>query len=367
MSHEKPPQKLYFPFLDALSGFAILRVVFLHSLASYFVIIFQDVNPNNFTHLPAWAKISDLILRHSVPIFVLLSGFKYEISCSRHPNRIYREYVAQRLYRLGIPLLVWTVLYYYLKALILPGILNSNPEYINFPFPSLKNWIVMLSGIDTPAYPLWFLSMLLIINMIYPVAVKTVSIIYRFVFTQNFSTQLHMKRYWLHTIFFSILYLLSSLNEWHRPWNYCEFLLVFHIGVGLYHWKNFFNLQKRHILLIIFLWLITISFAILKYNSITAANADAALKISLPLAMIMLFAAMKNVVSFRPLVKLGQLAWPLYILHEPIILFSLSRIFYLNLGLTDPYYFILPVLLTTFVSLLMIFLLKKIHLYDLLF
>lgn len=113
-------------------------------------------------HTPAYGGGSPtrLLTRFAVPFFVLATVFFVFDSLRRHPQRTFGAYVPNRVARIYLPFLGWSVIYLAfkgLKKLLLPDLEND--------FPGLE---VLWEG---SFYHLWFMPFILVVSVAtFPVA-----------------------------------------------------------------------------------------------------------------------------------------------------------------------------------------------------
>jgi peptidoglycan/LPS O-acetylase OafA/YrhL len=306
-------------FLDALSGFMSLRVVCIHALANYWI-IGMNMDAATMT-VPLWSTILDNILRHSTPVFVLISGFRYQLSVSRHPERGYSDYLWQRFHRIVKPYLLWTVIYYFLPPIVFPMIRTNNPVYADFPFPNPWHTMKMLTGIQHPAYQLWFLSMLILVSFTYPVIKKLLG-----------SFQATLPFFALVSFFCSYYYLES-------PFDYPRYFLYYDIGAFLCFKE--LHLKPRNFFILGFLGglISATSLWIVRYQNVQFYNDhyfEEFHRLIIAITMVSLFILIFPKKAPQFATSLGRKSWPIYILHDPMILFGFSLFWYHWLGITSP-------------------------------
>jgi len=126
-------------YLDFLRSFAIISVVFMHSVSPYIRNI-ESTNWYLFNFL-------DSIVRYSVPIFIMISG----ALLLNKKDLILRIFIKKRFSRILIPTIFWSIIYLLI--------------YKSFEF-NLTTIKIILS---TPVYyHLWFMYMLISLYIAYP-------------------------------------------------------------------------------------------------------------------------------------------------------------------------------------------------------
>mgnify|MGYP000890516577 CR=1 FL=1 len=335
-------------YIDALSGLASIRTVLVHSLANFFVL--QSMSPY-FLDLPSWARLADLILRHSVPVFVFAAGFRYQMSYEKHPDRGYVAYARSRIKRMAVPFLLWTVFYYYLCVLTEPNLKDWNPIFTGFPFPSRRHILNMLTGSGNPAYQFWFLPMLFLVNLLYPLIVKL---------PLRNATPL---------LFSSAFYGISWYLDLQHPYDYPKFILFYEFGAmacrfrnhpGISDWMHFvFGLSAGTTLIVAFIKHQT-------HAPVRMVQTDAVLAITILGLLVSSFHIFQTRIP-RCLVQTGKLTWPIYILHDPLLLRSFGLLFISRLEWTHALFFPLAGILAFFASILIHRLIVRMKLQTILF
>ncbi len=331
-------------FLDILAGAAIIRVVCVHALAVYSVMVLR--HPAKFLLLPDWGRILDILLRFNVPIFVLLSGFKYKLSEVKHPDRSLPKYLFKRSLRLMIPFLLWSVIYYILRRWLLEG---KNP----FEIPGFSTTLAILTGAEHPAYQLWFVPMLFFVNIFYPLIKKIIP-------CYLFSIPL----------FFAI-YFYSSTHHLKMPLNYIEYFIFYDLGALLCVLYRSPRHRSRFKYAAIGF---TAAVCILGFWKFAAAGRhipvwrlNLYLEPAIALSAFFLFSLIPAKRTMKPLASAGRYAWHIYILHAPIVLNRIGYLIYRKLEIASPFLIPVHVAATLAALVVVILLIKKSRLERLLF
>ncbi len=335
-------------YVDALSGLASIRTVLVHSLANFFVL--QSISPY-FLDLPSWARIMDLFLRHSVPVFVFAAGFRYQMSHEKHPERGYFAYVRTRFNRMAVPFLFWTAFYYYLCVITEPNLKDWNPIFTGFPFPSGRQIMNMLTGSGNPAYQFWFLPMLFLVNLIYPLIAR---------FPLKNMTPLLLS---------SAFYGLSWYLDLPHPFDYPKFILFYELGVLACRFRNHPRIAEWMLVILGSSAGATLVIAVIKYQThapVRMVQTDAALAITILGVLVSTFHTFQARIP-RFLVQTGKLTWPIYILHDPLLLRSFGLLFISRLSWTNPLFFPLAGILAFLASILIHRLIVRLKLHTILF
>lgn len=90
-------------WMNPARSFAIIAVVAIHSLGT--------VVEQNFASMgPDWwlANIVDSACRWSVPVFIMISG---ALAMDPERGNVPRKFLSKRVWRIGIPLVFWTIVY----------------------------------------------------------------------------------------------------------------------------------------------------------------------------------------------------------------------------------------------------------------
>jgi peptidoglycan/LPS O-acetylase OafA/YrhL len=344
-SHSSIPTHL--DFIDIITGIAIIRVVFIHALADYCSFVLH-ISPA-FHLLPNWAKILDLCLRYNVPIFVFLAGFKFHLSSHRHAARLKSRYIASRFYRLGIPLLIWTGIYYLSKGLFFPGTRAQNPLYSTFPLPDFKQIYQMISGIQNPGFHLWFITMLLIVQIVYPLVTTA------------------CKRKDTAAAISGLVCGLSIFLRLPAPFSFVEYFFVYHLGV-IFADAAYFNRRPVMIRLVGFTSLgLVLAVSCIRFYYPQLWYLNKVLMVCISPAFFIVFSSIRSVRPFKIFQRIGKETWGIYIVHEPMIQSGIMLCLTHKLGITSPGAIGLSGCITLFTSYVLIKGFKKFRLYDLLF
>ncbi|MCD4653127.1 acyltransferase [bacterium] len=340
----------HFDFLDAASVIALVRVVFLHGLNNYQIL--TTGAPITFHAMSLKQQITDLLLRFSVPVFVMISGFKFSLSMQHHPELTHCNYLRKRSWRLIRPYLIWTAIIYSAVPLLLKSIPLNHPAYVGFPFISpLTIWNI-LNGSAHPAYQLWFVPMLFLMIICYPPVYKKTP-------------------WWISQPILWLLFVTIRYNGLQIPLTYPAYLAFFDLGARLGSSRNFDRLLKKT-----FLWtgisclacFIICSFLRLGYAGVN----NHFLKITGQeiFASLSIFLLCGTIFSRRTpkcLIKLAQFVWPVFIIHEPLILGQIAIMTYVRLGILSPLAYPVVSLATLISAVIVYLLIKKAGLHRVLF
>lgn len=148
-----------FKELDVYSGIAIIFVVLIHANAYYLTSV---LNLRTYAESGFFLTTIDQIIHGAVPMFIFISGFKFNLSKTKHYN--YRTFAKSRLLRVLVPFIVISVFF----------ILFNNLKGSTFDVVSLTaimtnivdDFIMIFYGFNY-VYPLWYIPMYLLVILIY--------------------------------------------------------------------------------------------------------------------------------------------------------------------------------------------------------
>lgn len=194
---------------------------------------------------------------------------------------------------------------------------SNHSAFRNYPFPDMKTIWNILNGSKHPAYQLWFIPMFLLVVTVYPFIKKYIPlIIYRPIL-------------WI--AYFLIRYAIAFYNLG-QPYIYPMYFAFYDLGVLLSEIITRYGnskLLRHHIPLITIL--------LGSYFTIMEAKATSALQnfsgivgseLFIPLALFFLcYAIIPDRLSSN-LKYLSEYVWPVFIMHEPLVLGSLAWIVY---------------------------------------
>ena len=341
------PQKIH--FLDTITAIAIVRMIFVHAWSNYWIYTHSEIY--HFQNTPYWTRILHLLTYYNVPIFVLVAGIKFGLSNFRFPERPVSKYISKRFHRLYIPFLIWSFIYYFLVRLLTPEIAQTSRVFDHFPFPTFHEFWMILSGVKPTAYQLWFIPMLFFVACIYAILRKVI------------------KNTWVALILFAIGFFF--IIHWHvqAPANYLRFLLIYHMGVMAA--PLLVKPIKSHQLagFVLISSLFTAMTMLMKWFNLIPLWSENLLYVFIPVtfsSLVYLFSK-QNFKIENYILAFSAIGWPLYIMHEPLILCNIGRTFYLRFHLETYPFFILTGILTILTTYLVYRILKAMRLNTLLF
>ncbi len=344
----------YYGFLDLVVIAAVIRVVINHALNNFFIL--TTGKALGFHAMPTWGTLVYSLVRFSVPAFVLVAGFKYGLSLQSNQNLPYFPYLSKRLKRLLRPYLIWTIIYY-ISIPRAPFILASNHSaFHNYPFPTINTIWRILNGSGHPAYQLWFIPMFLLLVVFYPFIRRSVP----FMVSQPI----------LWAVYFLIRYY-TTFHDLGQPFVYPMYFAFYELGLLLTklvtHHEN--SLFLRYITPPVTL-LLGSGFTILELKAFSPFQNYLGIvgsEIFVSLALFFLCYLILPGSAPASLKYLSGYVWPVFIMHEPLILGSLAWIVYINYGLRHPVDLVFVTISTLLISGSLYTLFKKIKLSSILF
>lgn len=346
MTNNRP----YAGFLDLAITIALIRVVCNHALNNYFIL--TTGSPVTFFEMPVWGRIVHLLVRFSVPLFVMIAGYKFELAFSWNPRQSYTGHLKKYLKRILRPYLIWTAVFYICIPFSFPIYIDNHPAFNNYPFPSLQTSWNILSGTNHPAYHLWFIPMFLTVVLLYP-------LIRRWVPTR------------ISLPFLMILHLFIRSIDPGRPWVYASYLVFFDLGVFLSRVTDRYGKSPEFRVLTPTILTVTAGFfsliVFISRSPIVSRLGDTGSEIFMPLAILYLCYTFLPQSAPENLKYLSRFVWPIFLIHEPFVLGQLAWFVYITLGASHPVAILFTVAGTLFFSGLIYTMLKKCHLASILF
>ncbi len=310
--------RIYLHYLDAVAGLAILRVIMLHSLANYTVV--GCGASLALVHHELDYRLLDSLMRFSISVFVFISGIKFGLKSISSGDIGYLSYLKNRTRRVIRPYFIFTLLYIIMGQIFF--ILNEKygTGLTAFPIESGAHFFQMLLTPLNPAYQLWFLLMLFIVSISYPIWRKFIP--------------------WniIRLITGAALFFVIPWNDLFYPLNYLRFLLIYDMGSIISERLAERNPRGLRIPAIsaVFLTVIAMAIRSLSLNAAMIHYAELIIQISLPLALVLPFPAWGFMRGPGILRFLGKNAWPVYLLHDPYILSHVGVFFYVTLNMIHP-------------------------------
>jgi len=305
-----------YDFLDIAVIIALIRVIFLHGLNNYQIV--TTGNPVAFHAMPLWQQLTNLAVRFSVPVFVLVSGFKFALSHQHNPDLTYFTFIKKRFKRLIIPYFIWTVIVYFAVPLVARKVPATHPAYVNFPYVTLKTAWNILNGSIHPAYQLWFIPMLFLICCFYPPVFRKIP-------------------FWISQPLFWVLFIAIRFNHLPIPLMYPAYFVFFDLGARLASFARKPELFRK---ILIISGSISagafITFSLLRlgiagtHHHLLEVTCE---EIFAPLTIFFLSGAFFLRSSPAWLTKQIRFVWPVFIMHEPLILGQIAYIVYIRLGI----------------------------------
>lgn len=157
-SELQPSEKNRIVYLDILRVLSIIGVIAIHVAA----VKAQDINALGE---PSWwwSNVLNSITRWAVPVFFMISGAL--TLDSPHLDNI-SHFIKSRFLKLGIPFLIWSIIY----SLIMQIYILGNEIH----FPEILGILSMNILLDRSYYHLWFVYDIFIIYLISPLLKKII-------------------------------------------------------------------------------------------------------------------------------------------------------------------------------------------------
>lgn len=342
--------RIRYAFLDAAVILAVARVVFLHGLNNFQIETMGGSLP--FHSSPPWQQFLSILLRFSVPVFVVVSGVKYALSHSRYPERSYLSTLKKRSIRLLRPYLFWTVIIYFAVLAVAPGCRYVHSAYKGFPHISLSTLWNILNGSIHPAYPLWFIPMLFLLFVVYPP-------VYRYVPA------------WISQPLLWSLFLAIRLNHIPIPLSYPAYLSFFDLGARAGTHLPGLSLKRQHFLMaLVGTCTVFSGIAAIRMTGFIGIMDSWLLlvqELAAPFVVISLAGVFFWNTSSGVLNRVTEYVWPLFLLHEPLILGQIGIVFYVRLGIQSAWVLPLTVVLSICATISLYEFLRRIRLHQILF
>lgn len=331
----------HIPYIDIISGLLILRVICLHSLTNFTVVGCSDFSPV-LQHSTLY-RFADTLFRYSISGFVFLSGIKFGLRYDSMNLQEYGRYFVKRSHRILRPYLLFTAGYMLLGLTLSLADPYCSVNLTSFAARQEGALIWKLLGPENPGYQLWFLVMLYLVNVIYPFFRKIVSS--------------HMIRLCLGLLLFASY----TWFDLPYPLSYMRFIFVYDLGVllaGLLTERSALQVRKPAV---IACGLTVLAMAVRSFCGFLPIIPwfEMILELSLPFAFVLTCQACHCHSKPKIIRYFGQNAWPVYLVHEPFILYNLGRFFYLYLDMNSPVVVPLLALSTILFSLAGAILLQK--------
>ncbi|HPQ39874.1 MAG TPA: acyltransferase [bacterium] len=350
MINSERVSRVRFGFLDLAVVIALLRVITLHSLNNYRIL--TAGTPLTFIDSPLWQQLSMILLRFSVPVFVAASGFKYALSLHRHPHRTGIAYITDRARRLLRPFLIWSSLSYLLLPLVTGTIPHGMPAYASFPDLPFSTVAAIFSGAETPAYPLWFIPMLMVMTCVYP------PIFHR--------TSARISQPLLWGLFLTIRFYHLPL-----PWMYPAYLAFYDLGARLGTSAIPGPMLRRRMMApAAATAAVALIIAASRFLTQAPPVQETALmlqEIFVPIAIFLGCAVLLPGPSPRWLRELNAYVWPVFLIHEPLILGRIGFLTYITFDGTSPGFIPAVIIGTLLTASIFYHLLRRAGLQSLLF
>ena len=295
--------------LDVLSGIAIIFVVLIHT---------NIVASETFINLRInrYYIVFSNFLNLSVPIFLFVSGIKYQII---EKNYSYRKFIKKKSKVVLKPFLIlsggYLCILYVTKPLISHLIPINSFSIIEYNFRNLFYNIINIflcqGKYYNLAYQLWYIPMFMTVVVIYPYLYRIFSNKIRFI------------------ILLLIAIILNALHVKH-PFDFISYLYIYDFGNLFYCY--FKDKKLRYGLIILAIILIIINF---NYNNLlNLIGMKAIFTIS---CLVLLYEIAKRLKDNNILLYIGNYSFYIFLFHEPFGINFISEIL-IKLNLYHSYF-----------------------------
>lgn len=154
----KPKQKTRVIYLDILRVLSIICVITLHTVAGK-VADMTSIGQASWW----WACALNGMLRWAVPVFFMISGV---LTLDKPDLDNLPRFLKTRLVKIGIPFLIWSVIYSFIKEIYVLQHAIS--------FPNILGTILSNIFLDQSYYHLWFVYDIFILYLISPLLKKII-------------------------------------------------------------------------------------------------------------------------------------------------------------------------------------------------
>lgn len=147
------------PIIDDLRGVCMLGVIGIH-VGSF---VLEAPQPNSFLYM-----LLEILSRYSVPAFFFISGYGLFSQYGQQIAVPYLPFIKKRLQGVGLPYLVWSLLYLGYFSLVMPGVISWQPGNLLF---------LLFYGLS--CYHLYFMVILLWFYFTFPLWHKLFALMQR--------------------------------------------------------------------------------------------------------------------------------------------------------------------------------------------
>jgi len=293
--------------LQVYSGIAILFVTLIHSNAFFLLSIL---------HLKTYAQVgfgfnlSDKIVHVAVPMFIFISGYKYEM---QDKNEVYTKLIYKKFTNIIKPFLIVTICWilYEWGRLCLENIrLHDHVNIFYVLNMCLKDLFNAFLG-DNVAYQLWYIPMYALIVFSYPIIIKCLK-----------NSKIRLLIFYIIAIIITAIQIKTSLlaDLYMQPVNFIYYFYLYELGVQLYSK----GIDKKYSKIIIICYLFLLPVVSLIKNPLMS-NLSTNLVFT-PIAVVAFYYIAVFLKDSKILLTLGKYSFAIYLFHEPIFVSKLSRI-----------------------------------------
>lgn len=287
--------------LIVYNGISIIFVVLIHANAYYL----HYINSNNTKFL---MKLLVDIIYIAVPMFIFISGYKYELTKkNRNLNKYYKSKINNIIKPTLIISIVWIIIF--LSLAIIKKVIVGQDIEIMFYMKILIYRIGQIMIGNNDIYQLWYIPMYVIITFSYPFIERYITGYKKILLFFSFSIfQVIGSNYF------------AILNT--HPLDFIYYFWFFEMGILFYNKeKNITNMKI--ILLMIYIGALAVNLYI--QNGIIS---EIIIKIIMyPIGIVLFYYISLYLKNSKILNSTGKYSFYIYVLHEPIILSNIGLIF----------------------------------------
>lgn len=299
--------------LDIYSGIAIIFVIMIHSNSYYLT---RVLNSNTYLDAPYLTQLLDIFIHTAVPMFIFISGYKFEMNDN---GKNFRDFFIRKVKRVLKPFLILSLIYILFKNILILPKININSI--------LSDFIGIFLGYNK-IYHFWYIPMYLFVSIIY-------YFIYRYIKNNR-------------TFFIGMIVILWKILSVNiiifksYPISFIYYLLFYEIGVisCKYRLNKISNNTSNLLIIIYFITALFISF--INNNELYSLTFNFILA---PISVVSYYLISVRIKECKILDSLGRYSWYIFVLHEPVINGGISRIInFLGIYNSFIYVFIISVL-----------------------
>lgn len=306
--------------LDLYSGIAILFVVIVHANCYYasYTLKVDSVNKANY-----FINLIDKIMHVAVAMFIFISGFKFGLDERIVDKKIFISKKIKKVFKPFFILSIFFVFFHRFGSLI-KSILNDKSIDITMFISNLFKDVILFPIGYNYAYQLWYIPMYL-----------AVVISYIFIIDIFSKSRKRLILFSVLSIFY--VFIVNSNNffvQYPYPLKFIYYFIFYELGI-VFARKKEVTERKGIILLSYLILVILISF--IKDEFLSNILNDLLLT---PLSVIAWYYISFMLERIKTLNFLGENSFYIFLFHEPIVLFLVTKLFY-ELNMFNNYFFVI--------------------------